>query len=103
MPTNPDAIGFSNKWYPEGFANAIVKELDKENHIKIFSLPYFVAAKWEAFLNRGKNDYRTSKDFEDLVFIWENVDDYDEQMQAAPTHLKEYLIKEFSERLGNDD
>ncbi|MBD3749949.1 MAG: nucleotidyl transferase AbiEii/AbiGii toxin family protein [Sphingobacteriales bacterium] len=69
MPTNSDVIGFSNRWYPEGFYNAIVKEIDEDNLIKIFSLPYFVATKWEAFLNRGKNDYRTSKDFEDLVYI----------------------------------
>ena len=103
MPTNPDAIGFSNRWYPEGFANAIVKELDEDNHIKIFSLPYFVATKWEAFLNRGKNDYRTSKDFEDLVYIWENVDDYDEQIHRATDHLKEYLVQAFSDRLDNDD
>jgi|GEM_PF-5348830 len=49
MPTNPDAIGFSNQWYPEFFANAIIKEIDEDHHIKIFSLPYFVATKWEAF------------------------------------------------------
>ncbi len=102
MPTNPDAIGFSNQWYPEGFANAIIKEIDQDHHIKIFSLPYFVAAKWEAFLSRGNNDYRTSKDFEDLVYIWENVDDYDKQMQKAPKHLKDYLMKAFSNKLEDD-
>ena len=53
MPTEPKVIGFSNKWYPEGFANAIDFRLDRESTIRIFSLPYFMASKWEAFKGRG--------------------------------------------------
>jgi predicted nucleotidyltransferase len=88
MPTDPAVIGFSNKWYPEGFANAIDYTLDDKTTIRIFSLPYFVASKWEAYKSRGKNDYRTSKDFEDLVYILENADDFEEQMKHSPEHLR---------------
>jgi predicted nucleotidyltransferase len=70
MPTEPKVIGFSNKWYPEGFANAIDFKLDSNSTIRIFSLPYFMASKWEAFKGRGKNDYRTSKDFRILFTYW---------------------------------
>lgn len=36
MPTDPKVIGFSNRWYPEGFANAIDFKLDGDttNRIK---------------------------------------------------------------------
>lgn len=91
MPTDPKVLGFSNKWYPEGFEQAIDYHLDDQTTIRCFSLPYFIASKWEAFKGRGKNNYRTSKDFEDLVYIWENVDDFEEQMGMAPDHLKTYL------------
>lgn len=42
MPTDEKAIGFSNRWYPGGFKNAIKLTLDKWTTVKIFSLPYFV-------------------------------------------------------------
>lgn len=67
MPTEPKVIGFSNDWYPEGFEQAMDMYLDDQTTIRCFSLPYFLASKWEAFKGRGKNDYRTSKDFEDIV------------------------------------
>ena len=103
MPTEPKVIGFSNRWYPAGFTNAVDFKLDGDNSIRIFSLPYFMATKWEAFKGRGKNDYRTSKDFEDLVYVWENVDDFEEQMQNAPNDIKEYLHEEFAEVITNED
>lgn len=53
MPTEPEVIGFSNKWYPEGFRNAVTVPLD-DIAVKIFSLPYFIASKLEAFKSRVK-------------------------------------------------
>ncbi|RWY51606.1 hypothetical protein [Mucilaginibacter gilvus] len=102
MPTHPEAMGFSNKWYPEGFQTAINYRLDNQTDIKIFSLPYFVATKWEAFKGRG-TDYRTSTDFEDLVYVFENADDFEEQMETAPEHLASYLRGEFEPILDRDD
>ncbi|MXV14009.1 hypothetical protein [Hufsiella ginkgonis] len=45
MPTHPESIGFSNQWYPDGFANAVTCRLDDQTSVRIFSLPYFVASK----------------------------------------------------------
>jgi hypothetical protein len=39
MPTHPEAIGFSNKWYPDGFKESITVNIVGKS-IKIFSLPY---------------------------------------------------------------
>lgn len=102
MPTEPEAIGFSNIWYPEGFQTAINHRLDEQTEIKIFSLPYFVATKWEAFKGRG-TDFRTSTDFEDLVYVFENADDFEEQMETAPQHLRSYLRDEFEPILDRDE
>jgi hypothetical protein len=73
--------------------------------VKIFSAPYFIASKIEAFKNRGKNeqgeyDGRTSDDFEDLVFILENrFSVWDEMKQSAPS-VQEYLKKEFKKLIA---
>ncbi|MES2111682.1 MAG: nucleotidyl transferase AbiEii/AbiGii toxin family protein [Bacteroidota bacterium] len=103
MPTDSAAIGFSNRWYAEGFEKSIVYEIDENTSIKIFSLPYFIASKWEAFKSRGNNDYRSSKDFEDIVYILQNSDDFEQQILDAPKHLVSYLKSEFSGVLYNDD
>lgn len=97
MPTDDAALGFTNKWYPDGFKNSIEVTIHDRVSIEIFSLPFFIASKWEAYKGRGKDDYRTSKDFEDLVYIFENVDNLKEQLEEAPPYLREYLNNEFSE------
>lgn len=77
--------------------------MDESTPIKIFSLPYFIASKWEAFKSRGNNDYRSSKDFEDIVYILQNADDFEEQIQDAPEHLFDYLKCELSEIMYSDE
>lgn len=96
MPTEERVLGFNNKWYPEGFKNAITHKLDSENELRIFSLPYFIASKWDAFLDRGHQNYLASNDFEDLVYIFEHVHDLKKKIDHAPENVKTYLKKEFS-------
>lgn len=101
MPTDEKVLGFSNKWYEEGFRNAIKYSIDSENTINIFSVPYFVATKLEAFKNRGNNDGRMSSDFEDIVFVFENRFTIWEEFALAPKSVKDYLKNEFSILLHN--
>ena len=70
-PTHPEAIGFSNKWYQDGFKESITVNIVGKS-IKIFSLPYFIASKLEAFNIRSKGNYRFNSDFEDIVYVLEN-------------------------------
>ena len=100
MPTDHKVIGFSNRWYSEGFKNAISYALDNGVEIKIFSLPYFIASKIEAFRSRGKNGYRTSKDFEDIVYIFDTNSGIADELMSV-RELREYFKDEFG-RMLND-
>lgn len=102
MPTSSTVLGFSNSWYPEGFRNAVLHKLDQETEILIFSLPYFLASKWEAHKSRGR-DLRTSRDFEDMVYIFENCKDFDEQLLNGPESVRRYLADELSVLLEHPD
>ena len=62
MPTKDSSIGFSNKWYPDGFNQAVDYIIDEGCTVKILSAPYFIATKLEAFKGRGQKDGRTSQD-----------------------------------------
>jgi predicted nucleotidyltransferase len=101
MPTDASVLGFSNFWYADGFRNAIDFTLDEEITIKIFSPEYFIAAKLEAFKNRGKNDYRTSSDFEDIVYLLENCQEIKEYLSTNDTMLKKYFKTEFTKLLND--
>ncbi len=99
MPTDEKVIGFSNKWYKDGFESAVECELTDDNKIKIFSAPYFLASKLEAFKSRGKYDGRTSHDFEDIVFLLENRPSIWIEIEQVPQNLAIYLKTEFAQLL----
>ena len=45
MPTTDVAIGFENKWYPDGYKNAIKYSIDENETIKILAPEHFLATK----------------------------------------------------------
>ncbi|MBL4651384.1 MAG: nucleotidyl transferase AbiEii/AbiGii toxin family protein [Flavobacteriales bacterium] len=101
MPTNGASIGFSNKWYPEGFKQAVDYVIDERCTVKILSAPYFIATKFEAFKGRGKNDGRTSQDFEDIIYVLENRESIWAEINNASKEVKNYLRSEFIKILSN--
>lgn len=103
MPTNDPSIGFTNIWYQKGFDQAVNYEIDERNTIKILSAPYFIATKLEAHKGRGKNDGRTSHDFEDIIYVLENREAIWKEMNNSNESVKEYLRSEFLILLNNPD
>ena len=84
MPTDSAVVGFTNRWYADGFRSAMAYALDEQTRIKLFTLPYFVASKWEATKGRGGHDLRWSTDFEDIIFVLDQATDAAMQLQQAP-------------------
>ena len=102
MPTDPSVLGFSNRWYPSGVKTAIEFTMDNVDPIRIFTAPYFIASKLEAFKTRGKSDIYSSHDLEDIVFVLDHKDDIDAELINADDKVKGYLKEEFSLLLKND-
>lgn len=101
MPTEDPTIGFKNRWYPQGFKNAVSYEIDAKDTIKILSAPFFIATKLEAFKDRGKGDGRTSQDFEDIIFVMENRNSIWDEMVNCENDLRNYLASEFRSFINN--
>lgn len=100
MPTQGDILGFTNRWYQPGFENAVIQTLGEEQ-IKIFSPAYFIASKLEAFIGRGKLDGRTSKDFEDIVFVLQNRVKIWSELVDSNTEVFDYLKDKFTNLMSN--
>ena len=96
------AIGWApaNPWFAPGFTK---KEtvLIEDHRIQILPLPYFLASKFEAFNNRGARDPRTSHDFEDIVYVFDNCIDIVERLLDAEEDVKPFLKEQFYDILNN--
>lgn len=95
MPTSSNVLGFTNKWYEEGFSKPIEWQLSEGLSIKLLEPVYFLASKMEAFKGRGGGDGRMSSDFEDIVYVLNNRNAIWDEIEKAPTHLRAYLKNEF--------
>ena len=101
MPTNDESLGFNSKWYSEGFKKAVNYVIDESATVKILTPPYFIATKLEAFKDRGKNDGRTSQDFEDIIYVLENRSVVWKELSNSDIDIKKYLQMEFDNVLKN--
>jgi predicted nucleotidyltransferase len=101
MPTSANILGFTNKWYEEGTRNGTRARVDENIEIRIFTPVYFLASKFEAFKNRGRNDGRQSSDFEDIIYIFNDRSVVWEEIKTADHSVKDYLINEIDLLLKN--
>jgi predicted nucleotidyltransferase len=92
MATEDGPLGPANPWYKPGFEYLwTVKAKDQE--IKILSAPYFLATKFQAFNNRGK-DYRTSHDIEDIIYVIDNRTSIVDEVRSSDQLIREFLKQE---------
>lgn len=92
MPTDPDVLGFSNRWYKDGITHSITYHIDERQSIRIFSAPYFIATKLEAFnsFRRGR-DPRINSDFEDIIYLFDNRNELMNEIMQSSNPVRSYL------------
>jgi hypothetical protein len=92
MPIDEKVLGFGNQWYLPGVAGAISYRLPSGRLIRIFSLPYVIAAKIVAFGSRGRGQHYFSKDFEDLVALFNGAPNFLAEIATADAEVRSYII-----------
>ncbi len=92
MPSEERFLGFSNKWYKDGIINSVPINLNEASVIQVFKVPYFLASKMEALeKERDGKDFRWNKDFDDIVYIFDNRTTLSEDILRADEEVKSYL------------
>lgn len=94
MATEDGPFGPSNRWYKIGFENLQVVKV-KNQMIKIFSAPCYLATKFEAYNDRG-TDYRTSHDIEDIVYVLDNRIQIVEDIKYDDYRIREFIKNQFN-------
>lgn len=106
MPTGENVLGFSNKWYPDGFKHAMDVSITQDCRVKIFSSPYFIASKLDAFTSPTRENHDDgifSSDFEDIIFVLENRSSVWQEMDEAPEDVKNYLQQTFTALMSHPE
>ena len=92
MPTREQILGFANRWYPDAVRNA--QRVEKAGKVFwVVTGPYFLATKWEAFKGRGKGDYVSSHDMEDIIAVLDGREGIVGEVNAGEAVLREYLAE----------
>jgi hypothetical protein len=100
MPLDPKILGFSNLWYKPALESAIVHELESDLRVRVVTAVYFCATKLEAFAGRGKNDYQSSHDLEDLMTVVDGRAELVEEIHAGAADVRAYIAAEIKKLLA---
>lgn len=90
MPSDPEVLGYANRWFVEGLARANKFTLPSGTVIQIFKPTYFLATKLEAFSGRGGGD-PYHKDVEDIIILIDGRPELFEEVRQAESELKEFI------------
>lgn len=103
MPTDPDILGFTNRWYKLSLGSAssfkLPSGLSAHGTIRVVSAPYFLATKLEAFDGRGKGDFFGSHDMEDIVALLDGRPEIVDEVECSEKPLRFYLAQRFEKLL----
>ena len=91
MPTDPNVLGFANRWYRLAVETAQRISLPSGITIRLISGPAFIATKFEAFADRGRGDLLASHDLEDIVNVIASRTRILEEIAHSPPDLRGYL------------
>ncbi len=91
VPVDEKVLGFANRWYRAGFGLAVQAILDDGLVLRHLSAPYFLATKFEAFKDRGRNDVFVSHDLEDILTVVEGRAALVQEVKAAPDNVRLHI------------
>ena len=101
LPVREEVLGWESKWFEEAL-DAARKVLVGGREVKVISAPYFVALKLEAFESRGKKDFLTSTDFEDVICLFNGRESIVEEIKNEAA-VCEGLAAKFAEYLKSPE
>lgn len=90
MPSDPAILGYANRWFVEGLAQADPFTLSSGIAIQIFKPTYFLATKLEAFSGRGNGD-PYHKDVEDIIILIDGRPELLEEIWHADSQLRVFI------------
>jgi hypothetical protein len=86
--------------YKPAMDSAVSHELEPGLRARVVTGVFFCATKLEAFAGRGKNDYLSSHDLEDLIAVVDGRAELVEEIQAGPEDVRTYIASEIKKLIA---
>lgn len=99
MPSLPEIMGFSNRWYVQAASTAWTARLPSGQRVQVIAAPAFVATKLEAFAGRGQGDYLFSHDLGDLISVIDGREAFVDELRASAPDLRSSVAHTFTQFL----
>ena len=93
MPARADILGFENRWQAAAIPHAVQRELPSGARIRAASPPYLIATKLEAFTSRGRGDLLTSRDFGDVIALFDGRPELVEEIRTSEPDVREFISR----------
>ena len=100
MPLDANILGFSNLWYKPALESSVEHELEPDLRVRVVTAVYFCATKLEAFAGRGKNEYQSSHDLEDLMAVVDGRAELVEEIRDGVWNVRAYIAAEIRKLLA---
>lgn len=94
LSTVDSPLGPANPWFKIGLENVLTQVVNGQS-IQVLSAPCYIASKFEAYHNRGK-DYRSSHDIEDIVYIVDNRLNISEEIANDQAEVRSFIKEQFN-------
>ena len=91
MPIDPAILGFFNRWYPEAARTATREKLNDRVEIRRIAAPAFIATKLDAFVSRGRSDFLSSHDLEDVLTVVDGRPSIVDELRTASDELRQFV------------
>ena len=103
MPSSDQVLGHStNRWYADAISTAIQVTLASGLEVRVITAPLFLATKLEAFYDRGRGDYASSHDLEDIINVIDGRPELIDEVNEGPESVRSYLREEFDALLADE-
>ncbi|WP_225917289.1 hypothetical protein [Pseudomonas xanthosomatis] len=106
MPADAETanlLGCNNRWFEEGLANAQWHELPSGCRIRLFTPPYFLGSKLEAYAGRGAQNPLSSQDLEDILNVVNGREELTQEVKGTAPELRAYLAESVAALLTSND
>ena len=100
MTTSPEAMGFSDQWYPEAFATAKLTKLPNGLEIRVVRSPLFLATKFNAWRDRAEGDYY-AQDMEDIIAVIDGRIELLDDIKRSSQEVQAFLAESFAQLLAD--
>lgn len=101
MPSDVAILGFTNRWYEHVLQDYTRQELGEGLSLRVASAATLLATKLDAWNSRGAGDLQSSPDLEDIVALFDAMEDLPTQVGRAARPVRTWVANELDSLLGD--